>query len=102
MKVGGERLIIVPPSLGYGSKKNGEIPPNSTLTFGMCFYTINKDICLEISCRMQVARDQMSFFKRRIHPFNSCFYCWISSRIYFIKNITLAEVLDLTECILQR
>ncbi|KAI0051810.1 hypothetical protein FA95DRAFT_1602310 [Auriscalpium vulgare] len=33
MAVGGERLLIVPPSLGYGSKKNDAIPANSTLRF---------------------------------------------------------------------
>jgi hypothetical protein len=34
MKVGGERLLIVPPSLGYGKRKMGDIPSNSTLRFG--------------------------------------------------------------------
>jgi FKBP-type peptidyl-prolyl cis-trans isomerase len=34
MKLGGERLLIVPPSLGYGKRKMGDIPPNSTLRFG--------------------------------------------------------------------
>jgi FKBP-type peptidyl-prolyl cis-trans isomerase len=34
MKVGGERLLIVPPPLGYGKRKMGDIPPNSTLRFG--------------------------------------------------------------------
>ncbi len=34
MKVGGERLLIIPPSLGYGSRKMDSIPPNSTLKFG--------------------------------------------------------------------
>jgi len=34
MKVGGERLLIVPPSLGYGKRKMDGIPPNSTLRFG--------------------------------------------------------------------
>ncbi|KAH9978576.1 hypothetical protein BGW80DRAFT_1221605 [Lactifluus volemus] len=33
MKLGGERLLIVPPSLGYGKRKMGDIPPNSTLRF---------------------------------------------------------------------
>ncbi|KAI9463617.1 hypothetical protein BJY52DRAFT_1252626 [Lactarius psammicola] len=33
MKVGGERLVIVPPSLAYGNRKTGDIPPNSTLRF---------------------------------------------------------------------
>ncbi|KAH9061294.1 hypothetical protein EDB87DRAFT_411120 [Lactarius vividus] len=33
MKVGGERLLIVPPSLAYGNRKTDEIPPNSTLRF---------------------------------------------------------------------
>jgi len=33
MKVGGRRLIIVPPAVGYGSKAQGSIPENSTLVF---------------------------------------------------------------------
>ena len=33
MKVGGRRIIIMPPSLGYGSKASGSIPANSTLVF---------------------------------------------------------------------
>ncbi len=32
-KVGSQVLLVVPPSLGYGSKKQGSIPANSTLVF---------------------------------------------------------------------
>lgn len=33
MKVGGVRRIIVPPSVGYGEKGQGSIPPDSVLIF---------------------------------------------------------------------
>ena len=34
MQIGGEREIVVPPSMGYGNRKVSGIPPNSTLKFG--------------------------------------------------------------------
>ena len=33
MKVGGNRKLTIPPSMGYGNQDMGVIPPNSTLIF---------------------------------------------------------------------
>jgi FKBP-type peptidyl-prolyl cis-trans isomerase FkpA len=34
MRVGGKRLLFLPPEFGYGERGAGaDIPPNSTLTF---------------------------------------------------------------------
>jgi peptidylprolyl isomerase len=33
MRVGGRRLIVVPPDQGYGDRSAGTIPPNSTLVY---------------------------------------------------------------------
>ena len=34
MQIGGEREIVIPPSMGYGNRKMGDIPAGSTLKFG--------------------------------------------------------------------
>ena len=38
MQEGGERMLTVPPALAYGGKKMPNIPPNSTLQFGTCWF----------------------------------------------------------------
>jgi len=40
MKVGGERILTIPPNLAYGSTGNGPIPPNATVVFDVQLVSI--------------------------------------------------------------
>jgi|SRR5579872_1036191 len=42
MKVGGKRILTVPPELGYGSTDYGPIPANSTLVFQVELLSVQK------------------------------------------------------------
>lgn len=43
MRVGGQRLLIVPPELAYGKKGVQEIPPNATLQIDVELLSIKQD-----------------------------------------------------------
>ncbi|HTE47929.1 MAG TPA: FKBP-type peptidyl-prolyl cis-trans isomerase [Gemmatimonadaceae bacterium] len=39
MKIGGERLIVIPSALGYGNSPFASVPPNSTLIYDVFVYS---------------------------------------------------------------
>jgi FKBP-type peptidyl-prolyl cis-trans isomerase len=41
MRVGGRRQLIIPPHLGYGGTRNGNIPANSILVFTVDLTSLN-------------------------------------------------------------
>jgi FKBP-type peptidyl-prolyl cis-trans isomerase 2 len=43
MRVGGQRRLLVPPQLAYGSKGYGEVPGDATLTMDVALLSIKKD-----------------------------------------------------------
>eukprot|EP00850_Spirogloea_muscicola_P016135 SM000129S26122 [mRNA] locus=s129:16045:17551:- [translate_table: standard] len=43
MRVGGERLLLVPPELAYGDRGVQEIPPGATLEFNVELISIKKN-----------------------------------------------------------
>jgi FKBP-type peptidyl-prolyl cis-trans isomerase len=40
MRVGGQRRLLVPPNLAYGTKGYGEVPPGATLTVDVALLSI--------------------------------------------------------------
>ena len=42
MRVGGQRLVIIQPEMGYGDQQAGSIPPNTTLQFLIELYEVQK------------------------------------------------------------
>lgn len=40
MNVGGLRRLLIPPSMAYGSNRNGKIPPNAALVFDIQLLTV--------------------------------------------------------------
>ena len=54
LPVGSEALLTIPPAAGYGNKKSGKIPANSTLKFGRSTYFQRRASYIDVLSEVKV------------------------------------------------
>jgi FKBP-type peptidyl-prolyl cis-trans isomerase FkpA len=59
MQVGGKYHVVIPPSLAYGDRQAGPIPPNTTLTFEIDLIDFRSRAEVEAQQRMMQQLQQM-------------------------------------------